>query len=332
MDEELIMKYLAHECTSDELKEIERQISRDKSNAEQLFESERIWNLKNEICYSDEKVIEKAYQRLISTVGMAESVSSRGRRRSIVKVRLWWQLGAAAVIAILLVMNLLRPVVINESPDIVWNSIHVPHGQRADVTLSDGTKVSLNSATTLRYPGRFTEETRCVKLEGEGYFEVAHDEAHPFIVNTEKINVKVLGTIFNLKAYPFEQIEVTLAKGKVEVESSDHRNKITMRPNERILYSEVQGMVLQQGLNTDLLSAWTKGEAAYINKPLADICADLERRYNVQIKIENADLAKVVFTCHLKENTTIEQVMNLLKGTHKLNYRIRNKEIHIINP
>lgn len=332
MDEELIMKYLAHECTPDELKEIERQISRNESDAEQLFESERIWNLGNEIRYSDEKVIEEAYQRLIATNVTVPSVSSRGRRRSTVKIRLWWQLGVVAVLVILLVMNFMRPHVRSESPNIVWNSIHVPHGQRADVTLSDGTKVSLNSATTLRYPGTFTEETRGVELEGEGYFEVTHDKAHPFMVHTEKINVKVLGTIFNLKAYPSEQTEVTLARGKVEVESSDRQNKITMRPNERIVYSEAKGMVLQQNLNTDLLTSWTRGEAAYINKPLCDICADLERRYNVHIKIENDDLAKVVFTCHLKENTTIEQVMKLLKGTHKLNYRINEKEIHIVNP
>lgn len=332
MDEELIMKYLAHECTPDELKEIERQISRNESDAEQLFESERIWNLGNEIHYSDEKVIEEAYQRLIATNVTAPSESSRGRHRSTVKIRLWWQLGVAAVLALLLVMNLMRPDVRSETPNIAWNSIHVPHGQRADVTLSDGTKVSLNSATTLRYPGTFTEETRCVELEGEGYFVVTPDKVHPFIVNTEKINVKVLGTIFNLKAYPSEQTEVTLARGKVEVESSDRQNKITMRPNERIVYSEAKGMVLQQNLNTDLLTSWTRGEAAYINKPLSDICADLERRYNVHIKIENDDLAKVVFTCHLKENTTIEQVMKLLKGTHKLNYRIKEKEIHIVNP
>lgn len=332
MNEELIMKYLARECTSDELKEIEQWISLDESNAEKVFETERIWNLKNEMYYSDERIIEDAYQRLISSDQIPTSLPNIIQHQSVITTRLWWQLGAAAVITILLVLNLFPHSTLNEASDIVWNSIYVPNGQRANVTLSDGTKVSLNSGTTLCYPGKFTEKMRRVKLEGEGYFEVAHDETHPFIVNAEKINVRVLGTVFNLKAYPFEQIEVTLTKGKVEVESSDHENKITMRPHERVLYSEGKGMVLQQNMNTDLLCSWTKGEAAYINKPLSEICADLERRYNIHIKIENGDLAKVIFTCHLQENTTIEQVMNLLKGTHKLNYRIYNKEIHIINP
>lgn len=335
MDKELIIKYLSHTCSPDELKDVEQWILEDKSNSDWLFDAEQVWNLKNEIHYSDEKVLEEVYTRIVSENVLTEPKAKKKPRRPVLARHYGWQMGVAVVIVVLLVIDLFLPYSASSdavSEEVVWNTILVPKGQRASVVLSDGTRINLNSGTTLRYPAKFTNMTRTVALEGEGFFEVAHNAALPFVVTTKLLNVKVLGTVFNLRAYALEQTEVTLAEGKVEVESSDRANKITMRPSEQVLYSEDKGMVLKQNLNAEIISSWTKGEGVYINKTLTDICADLERRFNMRIKIADSDLSQVAFTCHYQENATITQVLNLLKSTRKVNYRVEKDCIHIINP
>lgn len=335
MDKQLVIKYLNHSCTSGELKEIEEWILDNQSNSECLFDAEQIWNLKHELYYSDEKILEETYTHLISTHGIAETKPiAKLDRRTKLATHYWWQIGVAAVIVTLLVVNLFSPCTapISEAEELAYNSVIVPFGQRASVILADGTRINLNAGSTLRYPARFTGQTRNVDLEGEGFFKVAHDSSHPFIVKTKMLNVKVLGTMFNLRAYTSEQTEVTLTEGKVEVESNDQANKITMRPRDQVLYSEDNGMVLKQDMNTDFIFSWIKGEGVYVNKLLAEICADLERRFNVSITLDNPELAKTAFTCHFQENATINQILKLLSDTRKLNFHIDNDNIHIINP
>ena len=328
MNEELLIRFLTHTCLPGEIRQIEEWVASGKANADWLFEMERIWSLKDELHFSDKKEIEQAYTRFMSeqtntAVPVTVPVSKRFRLYSAIKYV------AVVLVVSLLSLNLYK-LYTDESEQI--NIVEVPKGQRVNLTLSDGTKVWLNSQTKLIYPGRFSGKKREVKLDGEAFFEVMHNPAKPFIVDAALVHVKVLGTKFNMRIYPNEGAVVTLDEGKVEVETAAGDNKLTLKPHEQAVYIEESGMSLVKNIDPDVIRSWTKGEAAYVNKKLEDICRDLERKFDVKITITDPGLAADIFNSRFKETATIEQVLTLLKGTRRLEYSVDGQLIRIFKP
>lgn len=327
MNEEILIRFLIHRCTSEEIKVVDQWIASDQANADWLFEMERIWSLKDQLRFSDKQEVERAYARFMSGLQEKEVKVEISRRRP---VYISWMKYAAAIVLIgLLSTNLY--FLLQEQPSSM-NTIEVPNGQRTSLTLSDGTKVWLNSHSKFTYPAQFSSKIRDVKLEGEGFFEVAHNEKAPFIVHADLLQVKVLGTKFNVRAYNEEPSSITLAEGKVEVATNDNEHKVTLRPNEQVTYSKDDGLIVNKTVNTSLVKSWTVGEAAYINKQLIDIVVDLERRFNVHITVKDQELNTELFTCRFKETAKINQILTLLKDTRKLDYKIQGDQIQIYKP
>ena len=213
------------------------------------------------------------------------------------------------------------------------NMVEAPKGQRASLVLSDGTKVWLNSQSRLFYPSYFSGKERSIRLEGEAFFEVVHKEHIPFVVQSPLLEVKVLGTKFNVKAYSDdEKVIVTLDEGKVEVETNDRQNKLILKSNEQVSYSKNTGMTLERNVNANAVKSWMRGEGAFIQQRLGDIVHDLERKFDVTISITDHSLKDEVFTCRFKETATIEQVLFLLKETRRLDYSIERGNIQIFKP
>lgn len=316
MEEQTIIRFLNKECTAEEIVEVEKWISESHENAQWLFEIEQIWSLKTEMQFSKKGEITEAYMRFISN-----HPEAKPRRQT--KRNLWLRIGYAAAVVIILVLGI-HIYQLKEDAETIAQSINVievPKGQRSTITLSDGTKVWLNAESRLTYPANFAARNRLVKLEGEGFFEVEHNEHHPFIVRTDDIDVTVLGTKFNVEAYAAEITYVTLAEGKVEVCTSDGLNKVILDPRDQVSYSKTEGFTIMHNVNTDLLKAWSTGEFSYINKPLSYIVKDLERRFDTLIRITDKELETEPFNCRAKETAKIEQVLNLLKETRIIDYR-----------
>ena len=327
MNEEILIRFLIHRCTSEEIKVVDQWSASDQANADGLCEMERIWSLKDQLRFSDKQEVERAYARFMSGLQEKEVKVEISRRRP---VYISWMKYAAAIVLIgLLSTNLY--FLLQEQPSSM-NTIEVPNGQRASLTLSDGTKVWLNSHSKFTYPAQFSSKMRDVKLEGEGFFEVAHNEKAPFVVHADLLQVKVLGTKFNVRAYNEEPSSITLAEGKVEVATNDNEHKVTLRPNEQVTYSKDDGLVVNKTVNASLVKSWTVGEAAYINKQLIDIVVDLERRFNVHITVKDQELNTELFTCRFKETAKINQILTLLKDTRKLDYKIQGDHIQIYKP
>lgn len=326
MNEELLIRFLTHRCTPDELNTINDWITSDPANAEWLFNIEHIWSLKDELRFSDKKEIETAYNRFVSHIKEKEATPRKAR---IVLSTSWLKYVAAIVIIAFLGANI---YLFTNKESVEINTIEVPKGQRASVILSDGTKVWLNSQSKLIYPAKFLSQKRSVKLEGEGFFEVAHNAESPFCVESNLIHVQVLGTKFNMKSYPDEPSQVTLTEGKVEVTDNSNQHQVTLNPNEQVSYSVKTGMLLTQQVNTKTVKSWTSGEIAYTNKALKEIANDLERQFDVRISITDRALASEAFTCHFKKATTIKEVLELLKETRQLDYSIKEQEIKIYKP
>lgn len=223
-----------------------------------------------------------------------------------------------------------------EEEVVALHIIEVPKGQQAAFTLSDGTKVSLNAGSRFTYPSDFSGKNRTVSLSGEGYFEVTHKNGIPFIVTLPLLEVKVLGTTFNVKAYAGEDTEVTLEKGKVEigVDTPGRRKEeshLRLYPNQQLRCTPDKQVSLRE-VDPSVSTSWLIGGFFFDNRPLAAIMKDLERRFDVTIRITDAELAREVFTCHTKAGATLGDILDVFRNTRKLNYIRREKTYILFTP
>lgn len=321
MDEQLLIRFLTHNCSPDETRQIADWMVADPANAQWVFEMEEVWALKQEVKFAQKKQIDEAYTCFTS------HLENKIPQKTISFTRF---LKYAAVI--LLVGALFTQLYLLREEEPEMNTLEVPKGGHASLTLSDGTKIWLNAQSKLIYPSHFTGKNRHVYLEGEGLFEVVRNEKSPFIVNSPLLNIRVLGTVFNLKAYPEEATVVTLARGKVEVLIDALEETITLQPNEQVLYSKEKGVELNKDVDVSSLKQWTSGELLFINQPLSNIIKELERQFDVAVVITDSILTKELFTCHTQKGVTIQQILTLFKETQLIEYKVENKQITIYKP
>lgn len=329
MEEQILLRFLSKKYTDEDLIEIDKWTSSDKTNADWLFDMERVWSLRDELRFSDKEEIEKAYNLFRSNL-------EKNRDKQIVenkKVALpsWIKYVAAIAIVTLLSINVYQYFEKQTSHQELYttNIIEVPKGQRVSVTLSDGSKVWLNSESKFTYPAQFSTKSRIVKLEGEGYFEVYHNDL-PFIVESKDLYVKVLGTKFNVKSYSDETSSVVLKEGKVEVSTPDNENMITLNPNEQVSYSISTGMVFAKNIDAELSESWISGELRFVEVSLGEIMKTLSRKFDIEVVFDDKNLESEIFTCRAQSGASLEQVLSLLKDTRRINYKIENKKVIIL--
>jgi hypothetical protein len=228
-------------------------------------------------------------------------------------------------------------IVYGENSDIEkisYNTLKIPYGKKFQLQLSDGTLVHLNSGTTLKYPVKFIAgENRQVFLDGEAFFDVAKDKKHPFIVNADKLNVRVLGTHFNVSNYPEDAAtDVVLVEGSVGMyntnEEFDNEKNIILKPGYKGSFNKENTNISTKPVITDIYTSWINGGLTFRNMTFKNIIAKLERRYNVTIINKNEKLANERFNASFKEES-IENVMSYFNDIHGINYTIKNNQILI---
>lgn len=199
---------------------------------------------------------------------------------------------------------------------------HVENGQTKVLRLSDGTLVRLNAGSSLFYPQRFSRlfSRRDVYLDGEAHFDVAENRSQPFVVHVGNLKVKVLGTHFNVKAYPAEElVTTTLEQGRVKVYGD--KIAMTLLPDEQAVYNRISGKMTKRSVDSGNYNQWMKGKLLFDQTPLKVIIADLQRRYDVSIKATPAvDLSRR-FTMAFRADEGVGDVMRVLeKISGNLNY------------
>lgn len=190
---------------------------------------------------------------------------------------------------------------------------YVPNGKLDTVTLSDGTEVQINSGTVLIYPQKFRGSKRTVYLSGEARFSVVKNAKKPFIVRTGPLNVEVLGTKFDIESYPGnDYIATTLEEGSVKVYREDMPEKsILLKPDEQVVYYAGIDSFATRYVEASDFSAWTQGELRFRNKPLNEILATIERRYNVRFQVDEGIVCSDLYTMKFKSHETIEDALNV---------------------
>lgn len=222
----------------------------------------------------------------------------------------------------------------NVNKELIYNTLMVPYGKRFDVVLSDGTHIFLNSGTSLRYPVTFLKDTtRTVFLSGEAYFEVAKDERRPFVVNANAVDIKVLGTKFNVSRYPEDSnISTVLVEGSVELlkrkGSDDGKKTMVLQPGFKAEWHGANNEISVEKVDTRVYTAWVEGKLVFRNTPFLKIRKALERKYNVIIRNRNADLDNQLFDATF-DIETIQEVLESFNKSYALDYQIINNEVVI---
>ncbi len=217
---------------------------------------------------------------------------------------------------------------------LAYNTLTVPYGKRFQVILSDGTKVHLNAGTSLKYPVKFLKGlSREVFLDGEAFFDVVKDAKHPFLVNSEDVNIKVLGTKFNITSYPEDDIiNTVLVEGSVEVYGKQNDNSkppVVLKPGYKAAWGRQNKNIAINKVSVEHYTAWMNGKLILDEVSFESIQKKLERQYNVTFINNNKTLKGRRFTARF-DVENIDQVMKSLSVSASFSYTLKNNQI-IIN-
>lgn len=253
------------------------------------------------------------YAELVSKLSMHPN-----RKHSTFSLRQWGY-RIAAVVLLVITMSVTVYYIYNgiqiagQSKQLCM--MEVPLGSQTKVYLPDGTVVCLNSGSTLKYsPSFLKQKTRDVYLTGEGYFEVEKNPERPFIVHTNELKVKVLGTVFNIRSYHEDpEVEVDLVEGKVNVSmNSDEKKNVVLSPDECLIYNKERQQMRKDVTDAKRMTLWTTGRLNFVNTSFVSLMKDIERRYNVKINIESEQAQKEIFSGSIDVKLSIEDVLEYI--------------------
>ena len=222
-----------------------------------------------------------------------------------------------------------------QQEEMLFNTITIPRSGEYKLVLSDGTKVWLNSASKLKYPVAFTGGQRKVFLEGEAYFKVAKNEkqpfvaadtVHPFLVETSGMSVTVLGTGFNVMAYPEEmEAAVTLVHGKVGVQT-DHRQQI-LQPDEQYVYQTTTRRGTVRKVDVSQYVDWKEGILNFDSMPLEELTRRLGRWYDVDFFFVAEELKTLKYSGAFKKYNDIRYVLNIIEEITNVQFVLNERTI-----
>jgi len=271
MEKELLYRFFKNEVSQQEAFAVQEWVESSKEARETFF----------------------AERRLFDMLILGEKTAEKERSQPL---RLWVRcVRQAAAVLLIAAAGAWLWHIAAPRPDAPDNIVTVAEGQRAQLTLSDGTRVWLNSGSTMHYPASFGSDRRTVRLDGEGYFEVARNEQAPFVVETSKADVEVLGTKFNVEAYASgPRFETALIEGSVRVRSAGGGNSVVLAPHQKAVLTE-RGFEVRafSDLNPYL---WRSGIIYFRNASFGEIVGKLAQYYDVEIVVRNRELLKRNYT------------------------------------
>lgn len=323
----LIINYLSKEISQDELDTLRAWIMESDANRDYYMQLQDIWNsasTKADIEFNSEL----AYQRFLSRISALQEETPKTRKLFFIRPPFQW--AVAACVAFLL-GGLSFSFYSSKIDENKFYSVSVPLGAKSKVELPDKSVVWLNAGSTLRYQQNFGQKTRQVSLIGEGYFEIAKNAAMPFTVKANEVSVKVLGTKFDVRAYPDDkQLDVTLLQGSIGL-STIYKPDSSMRlvPNQRAILNKVNHGVSISRFQASNAAAWTKGEIIFDEELFGQIVRRLEREYNVTINVKDESINKLCFYGDFRNAQSIEEIFNIMTANNEFHYKMKTNIITV---
>lgn len=241
------------------------------------------------------------------------------------RYRVWSKiLQYAAIVAVTFILGVVVTYYAgkDQSP-VQFATVSVPDGQMGNVVLPDGTEVSLNSGSSLRYPDHFAGSRRDVYFSGEAYFQVKSDETHPFFVHLDDYTVKVTGTSFNICSYSGLPVETVLIDGKVSILDNREKKMAELKPDQLFRYNPDRGEMKIYPVNTGVYTMWKDGKLFFDNETLGHIAEKLERWYHVKIEFTDDRIREKRLTGTILKNKPLDQILKILTLKESLNYHIQ---------
>jgi ferric-dicitrate binding protein FerR (iron transport regulator) len=325
---ELLGKQLAGEISPDESIELKSILADNAALKKEhdvlltYFESETV----------EDENIDPVFERIKSQINIPGESNLIVRKSK--SSYIWLKIAAVLAIALAAVLLYNRGNIFSTQPDLL--NVQTKAAEVKTIVLADGSTVKINAGSSLKYPARFKNDTREVYLSGEAFFEVQKDAAHPFIVHTEQLAIKVLGTQFDVKAYKNDTFtETTLIRGKVSVSLENNSDQtFILKPNDKFILSNGKGSVSQltlfNGAGADKIveTAWLSHELIFKNNRFDEVAKLFERWYGIKVNFKEPELKAIQFTGHF-EKESLTEALNVLKLIENFNYSVKGKNVYI---
>jgi ferric-dicitrate binding protein FerR (iron transport regulator) len=345
--EELLVRELTGEITAAERRQLEETLASNPARRKEYEIFKDYWTRRETTLPDTRSVFEKVRDKIRIGEKELEPSGDHAPVR-----RLWWRTAAAVLILGLGTLVYRYSGHTHATGGLEWQEKYAARKTRSQIVLSDGSTILLNADTRLRYPTSFDGPTREVYLSGEAFFDIQKDPLHPFIIHTNKMNIRVLGTSFNVKSYPGDaSMETTLISGSVEVTFPDRpSDRIILKPKDKLVigngpaapqaykkkdvhapqpkYSLTGLTYYPKQDSTVIETSWVDNKLAFSSEEFQDLARRMERWYGVRIVFDNPDLV----TCHFTgifQNETITEALYALQLSEKFQYAIRDSVIHI---
>ncbi|MDD4191215.1 MAG: FecR domain-containing protein [Mangrovibacterium sp.] len=332
MNKEILTKYLKNRCSEKEFEQLATWIEEETWKKEGMSWGFDHWKMAEpDAKKKDERKYSALLDQIHDQINLAKRSNEGGKLILLTKMARWLNQAAAVLfvplLGVVFYLLLNRDVRSGQLTNLTVDSLEViaPVGSRTVVQLSDGSEVSLNYGSKIKYPRMFAGDRREITLSGEGYFQVAHNPEKPFVVKTGKLNIKALGTTFNVQSYPGDAIiSTTLVEGKVVLEKAvpgkTDQQIETLVPGQHVSYSPESGRVVSTMNNIDQYIAWKDGKLVFDNAPIQGVAERLERMFNVEIEV--ADAVKEFSYTVTFLNDPLYLILDLMTQTTPITYRM----------
>jgi ferric-dicitrate binding protein FerR (iron transport regulator) len=307
---EQIVQYLKGELGEEEKKELFDWINRSEENRKYFEKLEKTWYV-SAILHSEEVDTEKAWKRFRS-----HNFHFKSKKRSLHHI-----LKYAAVIVIFLGLGwggYLLFTNLQKGGSASYMELSVSRGETASFTFADQSRVQLNAGSSIRFPEQFGEKKREVYLEGEAYFQVAENERSPFVVHAIGLDIKVLGTAFNVRSYPDEDVvETTLEQGKLELSISEKegKKKVEWRLNKNdqfIYFNKADSSQFYRNVDTGIYTSWKEGKYRFNKIPLNRLTKSIARLYDVNIDVAE-EIKYLTYTGIFFKDQPVDKVLERIE-------------------
>jgi len=329
MEKEIFIKYLQGNCTE---KEFERFLLWIREDTQEVSERDLIQHVWDEFEPEVGTFERKKYTQVLDKIHHQINISqnSNQNKKASAKYKILSIITRAAAILLIPVLTLLFYTNLSEKDrpgsNISDLEVLAPGGSRMKIDLGDGTRVWLNHGSKLKYPHYFEGKNRKVFLTGEAYFEVAHNSEVPFIVETNRIEVKATGTAFNVSAYPEDNnVATTLVEGKVLLYERNSNQEIkALSPGECLKYDSGKNTFTLETGHPEKNTAWKDGLLVFKNERVEDVAKKLGRWYNVEVEIVDEKVKEFTFTATFTDET-LPQVLELMSLATPVIYQLTNR-------
>jgi transmembrane sensor len=281
-----------------------------------------LWQVGYKMPKDIDAIKSNAYQKILTAIKM-----DKMKRRMMI-----WRYSAVSSFTLLFILSV--SIFINRiafKNKVVNLEIQTSYGQKTKTILPDQSVVYLYGGSSIQYPSSFQGGARIVKLRGEAYFDVEKDTKHPFIVETGTLNVKVYGTHFSVKSYTEDStLETILVEGSVGLYNIDQGPELLrLKPNQKAIYNKDSRKIVLQNVNASQETSWIKGQYYFKRETLSAIARELERNFNIPIRIVSPGLNDKLYAGYFDKNKSIFQIMRTMTLHSDFAYKLKNDTIVI---